>query len=238
MFKLARHEMHVNYQARYSTMRYSDSLRLQIQKYLSMSIMDIYYMCACVSQHKRHQIGDGDHYCPLHHQDHIHLYSALSWHIKKKNLSHRDFSLPSWNQAVFSHLFPANSLCWQSASVSAYDISACVRVICYINWSGLSLQLCPWRARARHGENKKKRRGGEKEKESRSNSCVLGFICFLWWYKFFCDMHLLTFTNAQTQAYSFHALLSTGPFLSLYEQLFAIRMWGNSFFCLYVNLTK
>lgn len=93
MFKLARHEMHVNYQARYSTMRYSDSLRLQIQKYLSMSIMDIYYMCACVSQHKRHQIGDGDHYCPLHHQDHIHLYSALSWHIKKKKSSVTGISL-------------------------------------------------------------------------------------------------------------------------------------------------
>lgn len=51
-------------------------------------------------------------------------------------------------------------------------------------------------------------------------------------------MHLLTFTNAQTHAYSFHALLSTGPFLSLYAQLFAIRMLGNCLFCLYVNLTK
>jgi len=68
------------------------------------------------------------------------------------------------------------------------------------------------------------------EKKSRSNSCVLGFICFLWWHKFFSDMHLLTFANAQTHAYSFHALLSTGPFLSRYAQLFATRMLGNRFF--------
>lgn len=115
MFKLARHEMHVNYQARYSTMRYSDSLRLQIQKYLSMSIMDIYYMCACVSQHKRHQIGDGDHYCPLHHQDHIHLYSALSWHIKKKNPQSQGFLFAKLKPGCFfsfiSGQFPLLAKC-------------------------------------------------------------------------------------------------------------------------------
>lgn len=50
-------------------------------------------------------------------------------------------------------------------------------------------------------------------------------------------MHLLTFTNAQTQAYSFHALPSIGPFLSLYVRNQNVRKFVLLSICT-VNLTK
>lgn len=146
-----------------------------------MAIIWVYTTCTHLSQHKRHPLGDGDHYVLRITKITFIDTPLIPGTLKKKKSSGTGISLCQVEiRLFFSHLFSAISLCWQSASVSAYDISECVRVICYINWSGLSLQLCPWRDRARHRENKK--RGGgekEKEKESRSNSCVRIYMLFM-----------------------------------------------------------